>query len=390
MQEGKLKILFRKYLSNEINELELQEFISLLENCEESVVDELIEEGLNNSASSNLARKEFPKSQVLKSIISKIKKDKFIRPNWNFHRWNITKAAALILLLFSVGYFIQTQLNQDILLNTAVQANEISLPNTGEPLLIRSDGKQYVITEQNIPSLAKEGLKVVKDEKGNDVYKLTEADNDFVVKRTFVSPKGTSQQIELSDGTHIWLNSEASITYSNVFSEHVREIDLSGEAYLKVAHENNRPFIVNINGVKIKVLGTEFNVSPDLYNQAIITTLISGSVEVYTGPQKRLLKPGFQSVSDIKNQTINLKKADLKEITAWRDGYFRFNEDDIQTVLLKIKGWYDIDDISIRNPADDKFSGMIRRTKKLSELFTQLEKISNYKFKIKDGRVLVM
>jgi len=65
-------------------------------------------------------------------------------------------------------------------------------------------------------------------------------------------------------------------------------------------------------------------------------------------------------------------------------------EDNIDTVLQKVGEWYDIKEVKVNSSSTDKFTGMIKRTKKLSDLLRQLEKISNYKFKIQDGRVLVM
>ncbi|MNI71481.1 hypothetical protein D3C73_1273560 [compost metagenome] len=118
--------------------------------------------------------------------------------------------------------------------------------------------------------------------------------------------------------------------------------------------------------------------------------MIKGKVEVSLGSTHKILAPGMQAESDPQQQQIVLKKADLKEILAWRDGFFRFTEDDIETVLQKVKEWYDIKEITIQSTSTDTFTAMIKRTKKLSDLLKQLEKTSNYKFKIQDGRVLVM
>src|SRR5690606_20079995 len=104
----------------------------------------------------------------------------------------------------------------------------------------------------------------------------------------------------------------------------------------------------------------------------------------------KVLNPGFKSTSTDQNQEIAIEKADIKTVLAWKEGYFRFQEDRIETVIAKIREWYDIEQVSYLRKADDKFSGMIRRTKSLNELLRQMEKISSFKFKIQDGRVLIM
>jgi ferric-dicitrate binding protein FerR (iron transport regulator) len=121
-----------------------------------------------------------------------------------------------------------------------------------------------------------------------------------------------------------------------------------------------------------------------------LTTLIKGKVAVSAGQNQQILSPGMQAQTDLRTKQIVLQEADLKEVLAWRDGFFRFSEDNIETVLRKVSEWYDIKEIKVQSSSRDTFTGMIKRTKKLSDLFGQLEKISNYKFKIQDGRVLVM
>jgi hypothetical protein len=98
----------------------------------------------------------------------------------------------------------------------------------------------------------------------------------------------------------------------------------------------------------------------------------------------------MQAQTNLHTKQIVVQEADLKEVLAWRDGFFRFTEDNIETVLQKVGEWYDIKEVKVNSSSSDKFTGMIKRTKKLSDLLRQLEKISNYKFKIQDGRVLVM
>ena len=79
----------------------------------------------------------------------------------------------------------------------------------------------------------------------------------FIVK----ADKGDKATIELPDGTNVVLNSASQLSYLNNFGENVRRVQLNGEAYFKVAHDEKRAFIVQVGDLEVKVLGTSFNVS---------------------------------------------------------------------------------------------------------------------------------
>lgn len=151
-----------------------------------------------------------------------------------------------------------------------------------------------------------------------------------------------------------------------------------------------KPFVVSAGDTKIEVVGTKFNVATNLEPSKTITTLVSGEVNVNVQNKNTLLKPGRQSITAQGSDQIQIKEVNLREVMAWKEGYFRFMNDDIETVLNKIKTWYDIQGYEIGKTTSDRFTGAIKRTRKLSELLSQLETISDYTFKIKEGRVYVM
>ena len=78
----------------------------------------------------------------------------------------------------------------------------------------------------------------------------------FVVK----ADKGDKARIELPDGTNVVLNSASQMSYLNDFGKKNRCVQLNGEAFFKVAHDESRTFIVQVGELEVKVLGTSFNV----------------------------------------------------------------------------------------------------------------------------------
>ena len=92
-------------------------------------------------------------------------------------------------------------------------------------------------------------------------------------------PKGGEYRLQLADGSRIWLNSESSLRYPVKFGLHRREIFLSGEIYLEVVPDTQRPFIVHTANRTIKVLGTRFNVRNYPTDSLWSTTLVEGKIQ---------------------------------------------------------------------------------------------------------------
>ena len=91
------------------------------------------------------------------------------------------------------------------------------------------------------------------------VYSREDSLKIEAVNRVY-TPRGGEYSLELSDGTIVWLNAESELSYPVRFKNDCREVEVNGEAYFEVAKCVDRPFIVNANGMRIRVLGTSFNV----------------------------------------------------------------------------------------------------------------------------------
>ncbi|WET71102.1 FecR family protein [Sphingobacterium sp.] len=390
MQEERLRYLLTHYFRNTISRSELKEMLDQLDQLEEAEFSDLFERmGERIPERSEL----FNRDQVLNQISSRIGEHHEEigderQSKLRYIKWGAI-AAAIVVFCFSILFLVQ-QNAKEITSQQAISPREIALPENGAPILKLSNGDQYSISEEHPETLDKNDLSIVKTTDGTVVYQIRNNGKGKSEMRTFLSPKGSALTVKLIDGTQVQLNSGASLTYPTHFDDHTRTVSLDGEAYFDVTHDSSKPFIVQTKQTQIKVLGTQFNIASDLSKTKILTTLIKGKVAVAAGHNQQILSPGMQAQTNLHTKQIVVQEADLKEVLAWRDGFFRFTEDNIETVLQKVGEWYDIKEVKVNSSSSDKFTGMIKRTKKLSDLLRQLEKISNYKFKIQDGRVLVM
>lgn len=87
-------------------------------------------------------------------------------------------------------------------------------------------------------------------------------------------------QMQLPDGSTVWLNASSILTYSKDFGKDFREVNLSGEAFFDVVKDAAHPFIIHTKVVDVKVVGTAFDVKAYPEDKITETSLIRGIVEL--------------------------------------------------------------------------------------------------------------
>ncbi len=146
-------------------------------------------------------------------------------------------------------------------------------------------------------------------------------------------PEGKSLAVALPDGSRVWLHPGSTIYFPSRFEGLVRQVKLEGEAYFQVKRDEQRPFVVDAGGLRTKVLGTEFNVNTNGRNGATVV-LVSGSVRVDADGGGTTLVPGTQAVAQ--KDGLVVMAADTEKYTNWRDGYFYFDNQPLDEILVEI------------------------------------------------------
>ena len=202
---------------------------------------------------------------------------------------------------------------------------------------------------------------------------------------SFYAPVGQRAELTLDDGTHVWLNANSRITYPAQFDAKQRNVTLQGEAYFKVTHNAERPFIVSAKGYQIKVLGTEFNV--EAYDKGHFETdLLRGSVKITTpNNQFAKLEPGTRVF--IKDNQVVKDYISHPEHFEWRDGLISFNEESLGDIFEKIELYYDVS-ITTNNKKllNTHFSGKFRVRDGVEHIMKVLQIANHFTYKINDNR----
>jgi transmembrane sensor len=286
-------------------------------------------------------------------------------------------------------------------LNTPSQivADDVE-PGDNEALLTLADGTKISLSAAATGAVAKQaGIEIVKTKDGQLIYNLNKTSgttdesgaNEYNIIST---PKGGQHQINLQDGTRIWLNAASSLKFLPDFADlKERRVELIGEAYFEVSKDKKRPFrVVTLqNGTTqiVEVLGTHFNINNYEDENSTKTTLVEGSVRILTDAnQPKVLKPGQQSI--LKNNAIVIETVDTEDAIAWKNGNFIFNDENLESIMRKISRWYDVEVYYQDKLPQASFLGTFSRSKNLSTLLKSLESAGKVHFKIEGRRITVM
>lgn len=204
-------------------------------------------------------------------------------------------------------------------------------------------------------------------------------------------PVGQRVNLQLPDGTSVWLNASSEIIYPAYFSGSTREIHLNGEAYFEVEHNASKPFIVHTETFDIKVLGTKFNVEAYKGMEGFTTALMEGSVEVTDRKNKDKsvrLYPA-QKVA-FRNGELCKSPIDNYDVYRWREGLICFKVTRFADLMRQLEKNYGVR-ILINNEAvkEKVFSGKFRTTDGIDNALRLLQKEGHYTFEWDENKTTV-
>lgn len=191
------------------------------------------------------------------------------------------------------------------------------------------------------------------------------------------TPRGMDFKVILPDGSEVWLNAESSLEFPAAFTEKERRVNLTGEAYFKVAHNEQCPFIVSSEQMQVRVLGTEFNFK-SYSSETSHVSLINGSVEVFTPNATHpntTLKPGQDAWIDSSGR-IQVREVDTYSVCQWINGFFYFDNHPLVDILRELGRWYNLG-VIFRNPKqmDQRLHFSASRNENINQAIESLNRL---------------
>lgn len=197
----------------------------------------------------------------------------------------------------------------------------------------------------------------------------------------YTAKTGEVKQIDLPDGSKVWLNSESTLVMPGQFKGKTRGVFLVGEAFFEVARNPQRPFLVNTQLLTVKVLGTSFSVSNYENDPEISTCLLEGSVELLNkeAPGKSIiLAPNETGTLNKASGELTVSRKPDRLIAPWRKGRFRFHNNDLLSITNQLERKFDCEFVFIDEAAKTlRFTGDFE-TESLDEILALLNKAHTF------------
>src|SRR5690554_3852096 len=211
---------------------------------------------------------------IYSNILEQINNRKHKRKIYGFIQ-NSIKYAAVAFIFFAIGALLFYQKNN---LNSDFVTQVISEPiHSDEARLIRPEG-DIMLNEVNSHIVHRSDGKVVVNDKVVETFSDTNRKKPNM--NQLIIPHGKMSEIILPDGSRVFLNAGSRLVYPDFFAEKTREVFLLGEAFFDVKHNKKQPFVVQTTDIRIRVLGTEFNISAYPSDNTIETVLARGKVRL--------------------------------------------------------------------------------------------------------------
>ncbi|WP_304064267.1 FecR family protein [Pedobacter glucosidilyticus] len=379
--------ILRKYRLGEASQEEI-DFLDAYYNLFE--VEENVLDGMQDKAKSQL--KDAIKAGLSEQIAAEELKSSS-KVIW-MKKWLI--AASVLLFTGVASYLFFKQSGSIETGNPKVKLAKVEIkPGGNKAVLTLADGSSIILNDKEDGLITQDaGAEIVKTKDGQIVYHTKQANQSAAINM-ISTPRGGQYQLTLADGTQVWLNASSSIKFPTVFTGAERKVEITGEAYFEVAKNIHKPFKVVSAHQVIEVLGTHFNINTYDDESADKTTLLEGSVRVHKlnmqGKEENIsavLKPGQQAVLANNAKSFKVSAADEEAAIAWKNGYFKFNRDNIQTIMRQVSRWYNVDVEYRGKISEDLFVGKINRSENVTEVLRILE-LSKINTTIKGNKIII-
>lgn len=373
--------LYRKFLEGYASKRELRE---LLEHFEQegsnSPLIEQIREQLYGGDETDHELDRRADQLIAESdavIYEAIRRKGISKSSWLI--WSLT-AAALLATGMAAFYIIRSNDPQSPVL-TSIYGDDVA-PGGNRAMITLSDGTTTQLSEDQ-----QEVVITGQEFTYGDGNRILSAGQE-IKSATIQTPRGGQYRLTLPDGSKVWLNAESSLSYPIKFSDSIRSITLSGEAFFDITKNPQRPFVVESGEQRVTVIGTTFNVNAYKDATATITTLATGSVRIANldGTVISDLRPGQQAVYT--DNKFAVKSIDPMEFTSWKDGLFVLRDVDFLTVKRQLERWYDVEFIG-EPKSQDTISAILSRDVNLSDLLQAMQGYTTMKFRI-EGRTIMV
>lgn len=332
MKDSIAKILVN-FLNNQSN---IEELEFLLDWIKDSNNYQTFQKYISVHHFSNWSMNQSDQEKIINEIKNKIKSQKQKERVSSFKYLKLTKYAAIVLLSVGLGYYLNQPQIELKPIEEVVPTKVTLETSNGEQIIIEEFSTELIEIEGKV--IAKRKSKTITYEKKKRIKKLK--------YNTLNVPYGKRFNVELSDGSVVYLNSGTSIKFPVQFMEGKdREIEIEGEAFFDVAHDENSTFRVRSNGAILEVYGTKFNFKnfpEDPFSEIILTEGSVGVKSDLNDKEMVRIKPSFKAKLNKSGNDVEVTQVNTKLYTSWIDGRVVFRNENIDNLIMKLERLYNV------------------------------------------------
>ena len=216
----------------------------------------------------------------------------------------------------------------------------------------------------------------------------------YLAMQTITVPAGQRVNLDLPDGSNVWLNAGTKMQYPVSFMTGKREVILDGEAYFEVVHNEKSPFVVHTSTLDVAVLGTKFNFRDYPEDHEVVVSLLEGKVELSNLLKKEkeaFLAPDERAILNKANGLMTVETVTASNASQWTDGYLFFDEELLPDIVKELERSYNVN-IHIANDSLNKFrfyGNFVRREQSIQEVLDALASTEKIQYKIEERNITI-
>lgn len=296
--------------------------------------------------------------------------------------WIYYSSAAIIVLFLCSILFLQWSKKESLEIVAPQCVHELALVS----LVVDSQNDSISLGINKNVDIALAGVRNENNALIYDTAPLTTKEVEF---HTLIVGRGGEYQLTLSDGTVVWLNSESSLRYPVHFTGERREVELKGEGFFKVNHDEAMPFIVKSGDFDVEVLGTSFDIMNYKDERYARVTLATGKLKVSKGDKHAVIHPDQQV--QLGRDEFEVRDVDARYYTSWIESKFMFDDESLEVIVRKLARWYNLDyEFKDTTLTSTRFSGQLLKYHDITKAFELLEMTTDVHFTINQKTILIM
>ncbi|WP_417887518.1 FecR family protein [Zunongwangia sp.] len=373
--------LLNKYLNNYCDRLEFDEFFEFLKDPyyidylrESELIENIKVKSHTIQLEKNLSDEMY--DNILLTAKNKPKKSK------NYSKSKILGLAAVFIAIVCGGIF--------LLYWHDFYAEDFS---SNHVVLERENGEKIILDTIQSSSLVSLSGDTIQVTQGNLIRYSEKTKGKGT--NTISVPFGKTFQVELIDGSLVHLNSGSTLIYPLNFSEFDhRAVELKGEAFFNITHDEQKPFIVKANGLNVQVLGTQFDINAYDENKNIAVALLEGAVKMYNRQDNldenaKILSPGLVGNYNREDKKIQIEEINVNNYVAWRFGKLVYRNVKLKDLLTKLERHFNIRVDNQYMEIESKTINANFGDQPVEDVMKYLSEIYRFKYVITDNLVTI-